>query len=56
MDRAQVGDGPYAYYPLAVSRIKDMLAGGMESLKQIRPIHDWMVFEWLQWNSTDILL
>jgi hypothetical protein len=40
MDCVQVGDGPYAYYPLAMSTIEDMWVPGMEPLAQIRPVHD----------------
>jgi hypothetical protein len=45
MGRAQVGDGPYAYYPLSISTAENMWASGMEALAQIRPEHDWMMFE-----------
>jgi hypothetical protein len=32
MDRVQVGDGTYAYYPLAISRIEGMWAADMKPL------------------------
>ncbi|KAH8992599.1 hypothetical protein EDB86DRAFT_2932241 [Lactarius hatsudake] len=47
--RVQVGDGPYACYPVTMSRIDGMWAPGMKPLAQIRPIHDWMMFDRLSW-------
>ncbi|KAH9171271.1 hypothetical protein EDB89DRAFT_2243611 [Lactarius sanguifluus] len=47
--RVQVGDGPYASYPLSMSTIDGMWAPGMEPLAQIRPKHDWMMFDRLSW-------
>lgn len=46
-DRVQVGDddGPYACYPLSMSTIEGMWAPGMKPLAQIRPEHDWMMFD-----------
>jgi hypothetical protein len=45
----EVGDGPYAYYPLSMSTVEGMWAPGMEPLAQIRPQHDWMMFDKLSW-------
>ncbi|KAH9057466.1 hypothetical protein EDB87DRAFT_1823595 [Lactarius vividus] len=45
----QVGDGPYAYYPLSTSTIEGMWDPGMERLAPIRPKHDWMMFDKLSW-------
>ncbi|KAH9021872.1 hypothetical protein EDB84DRAFT_519240 [Lactarius hengduanensis] len=45
----QVGDRPYAYYPLTMSTIEGMWAPGMEPLALIRPKHDWMMFDRLSW-------
>lgn len=49
MDCVLVVDGPYAHYPLSMSTIGGMWAPGMEAHKQIRPKHDWMMFDMLQW-------
>jgi hypothetical protein len=49
MDRAQVGDKTYAYYPLTMSRDESMWVVGMEPLTQIQPIHDWGMFDKLPW-------
>ena len=43
------GDGPFAYYPLSMSTLEGMWAPGMEPLAQIRPQHDWMMFDKLSW-------
>ena len=43
MNRIQVEDGPYAYYPLSMSTVDNMWAAGMEPLAQIRPQHDWIM-------------
>jgi hypothetical protein len=48
-NRVQVGDGPYAYYPLSMSTLEGMWAPGMEPLAQIRPRHDWMMLDKLSW-------
>ena len=45
MNRVQVGDGPYAYYPLSMSTLEGMWAPGMKPLAQIRPQHDWMMLD-----------
>ena len=50
LNRVQVGDGPYAYYPLSMSRIEGPWAPGMEALEEIRPQHDWMMFDKLSWE------
>jgi len=49
MNRVQVEDGPYAYYPLSMSTLEGMWAPGMEPLAQIRPRHDWMMLDKLSW-------
>ena len=49
VNRVQVGDGPYAYYPLSMSMIEGLWAPGMEPLAEIRPQHDWMMFDKLSW-------
>ena len=49
MNRVQVGDGPYAYYPLSMSTVEGMWAPGMEPLTQIWPQHDWMMLDKLSW-------
>ena len=49
MDRAQVGDETYAYYPLTMSREEGMWTADMKPLRQIRPKHDWGMFEKLLW-------
>ena len=49
MNRVQVGDGPYAYYPLSMSTLEGMWAPGMKPLAQIRPQHDWMMLDRLSW-------
>lgn len=51
-DHAQVGDGPYAYYPLGMSTRENMWVTGMEALAPIRPIHDWGMMLRKQWNAT----
>jgi hypothetical protein len=43
------GDGPFVYYPLAMSTIEDMWAPGMKPLTQIRPEHDLLMVDKLQW-------
>jgi hypothetical protein len=40
VDLAKAGDGPYAHYPLGMSKIEGMWAPGMEPLTPIRPQHD----------------
>jgi hypothetical protein len=45
----QVGDRTYAYYPLTMSRIEGMWAADMKPLAQIRPKHDWEMFDRLPW-------
>jgi serine/threonine protein kinase len=50
MDRAEVGDGPYAHYPLQMSTIPDMWAPGMKPLAPIRPQHDRMMMDKLPWQ------
>ncbi|KAH9052698.1 hypothetical protein EDB87DRAFT_1715971 [Lactarius vividus] len=47
----QVGDNPYAHYPLSMSTVKGMWAPGMEPLAPIRPIHDWAMFKRLLWQQ-----
>ncbi|KAH9062330.1 hypothetical protein EDB87DRAFT_1559239 [Lactarius vividus] len=47
----QVGDSPYAHYPLSMSTVKGMWAPGMEPLAPIRPIHDWAMFKRLVWQQ-----
>jgi serine/threonine protein kinase len=49
MGRVQVRGGPYAYYLLTMSTVEGMSAPGMEPLTQIRPEHDWMMFDMLAW-------
>jgi len=49
MNRIQVVDGPYAYYPLSMSTLDNMWAAGMEPLAQIRPQHDWIMLGKLSW-------
>ena len=49
MNHIQVGNGPYAYYPLSMSMLEGMWALGMESLTQIRPQHNWMMLDKLLW-------
>ena len=49
MNRIQVGNGPYAYYPLSMSMLEGMWAPGMEPLAQIRPQHNWMMLDKLSW-------
>lgn len=49
MSCIQVGDGPYAYYPLSMSTMDNMWAAGMEPLEQIRPQHDWIMLGKLSW-------
>jgi len=43
----QIGDGPYAHYPWAMSRIDGMWVSGigMGPLAPIRPEHDWAMFD-----------
>ncbi|KIM45752.1 hypothetical protein M413DRAFT_442362 [Hebeloma cylindrosporum] len=48
VNRIQVRDGPYAYYPLSMSmappNMPSMWVDGMGPLMQIRPQHDWGMF------------
>ena len=48
-NRVQVGEGPFATYPLSMSTLEGMWAPGMEPLAQIRPQHDWMMLDKLLW-------
>jgi hypothetical protein len=48
-DLAEVGNGTYAYYPLAMSRIEGMWAADMKPLTQIRPKHDLEMLNRLPW-------
>lgn len=43
----QIRDGPYTHYPWAMSRIEGMWVSeiGMRPLAQIRPEHDWAMFD-----------
>jgi Protein kinase domain len=50
MDRAEVGDGPYAHYPLRMSTTQDMWAPGMTPLTPIRPEHDRMMVHKLPYS------
>jgi len=50
VNRVQVRDGPYAYYPLSMSSVEGMWAPGMGPLVEIRPRHDWMMFDKLPWS------
>jgi serine/threonine protein kinase len=47
-DSAEVGNGTYAYYPLAMSRTPGMWAAdSMKPLTQIRPEHDYGMLDLL---------